>query len=200
MAEKRKDQIVKKATILFSKSGYDKVSIKELAAACMISEAALYRHFDSKQSIYDAVLDSAQHRISSEELFARLRQESDLEVILGETASFLIDILRKNDDLYRLLLYSALRGDLRAKEMYISVRGRFIEFVKSQIERFAELGLLYEIEPFITARCFIGSVLDCALGLNLWRGIDQHTISPAEAVANNIPIYARGLIKSKKSK
>ena len=195
MAEKRKDQIIKKATILFSKSGYDKVSIKELAAACEISEAALYRHFESKLSIYDAVLESAQHRISSTELFARLREEHDLEIILRETASFLINILKKNDDLYRLLLYSALRGDLRAKEMYISIRGRYIEFIKSQIERFEQQGLLYKNEPFITARCFVGSVMDCALGLNLWRGIDQHPVRPEEAVANNIPIYARGLIK-----
>ena len=197
MAENRKDQIIRKATALFSKSGYEKVSMKKLAAACNFSEAAIYRHFESKQSIYIAVLDSAQHRISTEALFAKLEQESDLENILHETAIFLIEFLTKNDDLYRLLLYSALRGDLKAKEMYINIRGRFIEFIKSQIERFQQQDLLYENEPFITARCFIGTVMDCALGLNLWRGIDKRMVKPEEAVANNIPIYGRGLVKKK---
>jgi AcrR family transcriptional regulator len=195
MTEDRKKQIIKEATALFSKFGYDKVSVKQIASACGVTDAALYRHFDSKADVYDQVLESLVTRIPHEELFERLRRIDDLEKVLHEMAKFLLDFLNRNDDLYRLLLFSALRGHVKARKIYAQIRGDLIEFIAGRLQEFKDQGITYDINPLITARCFIGMVMDCALGLNLWQSLGGKAVKPEEAIKNNIPIYARGLIK-----
>ncbi len=195
----RKNLILEQATILFSRDGFDSVTTRQIAEACGMSEAALYRHFPSKEGIYQAVLDSLLERIHCPDLFERLSKEDNLETILREIAGFLLTFLRENDDLYRLLLFAVLRGDEKAREIYLRLRGDFMMFLTRQLERFEEKGILYDIRPNITARCFIGMVMDCASGFNLWQGVDKIKVNPQESLANNIPIYARGLIKDKSS-
>ena len=76
----RKAQILSEATKLFSEFGYDKVTIKILANACGITEPALYRHYVSKDAIYDAVLDTIEKRILPvESIFNALEVHDDLE-------------------------------------------------------------------------------------------------------------------------
>lgn len=191
----RKEQIVTEATSLFSSRGYDKVSIKDLAAACGISEPALYRHFESKEDIYNAVLDSVEDRLNYQELFDKLADEEDIEVLLKNLSTHIIEFFTDNADLYRLLLYSALRGHHRAKQIFRLVRGAYVRFLMQQLDRLYAKKLIVKKNNEITARCFIGMVFDCALGTTLWRGFQGKLFDPLDIVQNNIPIYARGLRK-----
>lgn len=189
----RKQQILQEATRLFSKEGYDKVTIKQLAKAVGISEPALYRHYPSKEAIYDATLESLKTRLNTELLFAKLSQENDIELILTRLAEHIISFYSKNTDLYRLLLFSALRGDTKANQVFQLVRGSYIKFLIKQLDRLYKKGEIIKKKNDITARCFIGMVFDCSLGTTLWRGFQGKVYKPADIVANNIPIYVRGL-------
>ncbi|MBN2875048.1 MAG: TetR family transcriptional regulator [Spirochaetales bacterium] len=53
----RKIEIIKAAFELISSAGIQELTIKRIAQAVGVSEAALYRHFSSKASILTAVLD-----------------------------------------------------------------------------------------------------------------------------------------------
>lgn len=192
----RKAQILSEATKLFSEFGYDKVTIKMLADACGITEPALYRHYVSKDAIYDSVLDSIEKRLhDTQEVFDKLAVHRDIEKLLKEFAQHIISYFSKNEDLYRLLLFAALRDHNKAKRVYQSVRGRYVRFLIQQLDTFFEEGLIIEKNNDITARCFTGMVFDCALGITLWRGMQGKIFKPEDVVANNIPIYARGLVK-----
>lgn len=193
----RKHQIIVEATRLFSLEGYDRVSTRQLADACEISEAALYKHFKSKAEIYDAVLDSLPARLQCDALFEQLSDVDDLERILMNTAEFLIRFLTDNVDLYRLLLFSALSGHEKAKKISSEIRGRFINFITEHLMRLKQQAKIVDINPKITARCFIGMIMDCAMGINLLESSGGERVEPARAIANNIPIYVRGLINRK---
>lgn len=51
-----KGKILKTALHLFAQSGFDAVSTSQIADALSITKGALYRHFESKQAIFDAIL------------------------------------------------------------------------------------------------------------------------------------------------
>ena len=53
-----KQKILDKALALFSKKGYDAVSVGEIAKAVDIKAPSLYNHFPSKQAIFDAIVES----------------------------------------------------------------------------------------------------------------------------------------------
>ena len=189
----RKKQILEEATKLFSEYGYDKVTIKTLAEACGITEPALYRHYESKEAIYDRVLDSIEERLSDVDIFSELGDETDLEKFLMGFAGHIIDFYSTNKDLYRLLLFSALREHPKAKRVYEMIRGAYIKFLIRKLDSFYQAGIVIEKNNEITARCFTGMVFDCALGVTLWKNYHGKQFPPADVIANNIPIYVRGL-------
>jgi AcrR family transcriptional regulator len=192
-ADSRKQQIIAEATRLFSRQGFDKVTTKELAASCDVSEPALYRYFPSKEAIYDAVLASLESRLEVDELFARLREEPDVEKLLAELASQIIDFFRTNQDIYRLMLYSTLCGHAKARKVYRAIRGTYVEFLIEQLNRFRAANLILAKNNEITARCFVGMVFECALSSTLFKGFLGKRYHAAEVVQNNISIFARGL-------
>jgi AcrR family transcriptional regulator len=189
----RKTQILLEATRLFSVDGYDKVTVKHLAEAVGISEPALYRHFSSKEQVYDAVLESIESRLDTETLFERLKEEDNLETLLRQLAEHIISFFVENEDLYRLLLFSALSGHGRAREVYQLVRGSYVKFLTKQLDRLHKKKIIIKKRNDITARCFTGMVFECALGMTLWRGFHTREYMPEELMTNNIPIYVRGL-------
>lgn len=193
MVVDRKGQILREATRLFAEFGFDKVTIKDLADACGITEPALYRHFSSKEAIYEAVLDSIEQRLCSQTVFNSLRNELNLENLLRSLARHVLDFFTENRDIYRLLLYSALRDHAKAKCVYQMIRGAYVDFLEDQFDRLYRHDLIIKKNNLITARCFVGMVFDCALGTTLWKNYQGKTYKPQEVIDNNVPIYIRGL-------
>ena len=189
----RKEQILQFATEAFSRDGYDRVTVKQLADRCGITEPAVYRHFESKDAIYVAVLESLPKRLRYQELFDQLASEDDLEVIFKSVARHIIAFYTENADIYRLLLYAALRGHDRAKRIFELIRGPYVKFLQAQFDRLQAQGKIVQKQNEITARCFVGMVFDCAMGNSLWKGLQGKSYDPETIVNNNIPIYVRGL-------
>lgn len=191
----RRAQIVEEATELFSRKGFGKVSIKEIAEACSVSDAALYRHFKSKDAIYSAVLDSVASRLSDEDVLESLENEYDIEALLKGLATHIVTFFTADPAIQRLLLFSALEGHERSKTVFDLIRGRYVRFLKTQLDVMYEAGHIVEKDNEITARCFIGMVFDCALGFSLWKGMQGKVHKPSKVIANNVPIYVGGLKK-----
>lgn len=54
---KTKEHILMEATILFAQKGFAAVSMRDLAEVIGLKPASLYNHFESKEALWDAVLD-----------------------------------------------------------------------------------------------------------------------------------------------
>lgn len=60
--EDTKQRILDEALRLFSQSGYDAVSVERIASAVGIKAPSLYKHFKSKQEIFDAIVAKTYRR------------------------------------------------------------------------------------------------------------------------------------------
>ena len=56
--EDTKQKILEKALELFSESGYDSVSVGQIAEAVGIKAPSLYNHFQSKRAIFEAIVEA----------------------------------------------------------------------------------------------------------------------------------------------
>ena len=52
-----KERILDDALILFAQNGYKGTNLRDLAARLELSKSALYKHYDSKEAIWNALLD-----------------------------------------------------------------------------------------------------------------------------------------------
>jgi AcrR family transcriptional regulator len=189
----KKAQLIEAAAVAFSREGFDRVSVKSLAEACQISEPAVYKHFRSKDAIYEAVLDSIDQRMERTDLFVRLKKESKIETILHGLADHVISFFTANEDIYRLLLFASLSDHPKAGQVFSVIRGAYVVFLKKQLDRLRKEGKIRPVNHEITARCFIGMVFDCAMSNTLFKRSQGRSFKPAETIANNVPIYARGI-------
>jgi len=65
-----KELILKEALKQFSQKGYDGTSMSDIAVPLGISKAALYKHFKSKQQIFDEIIE--QSEVKYKDLFEKL--------------------------------------------------------------------------------------------------------------------------------
>ncbi len=106
----RKESILSAAQGLFASKGLHGVSVDEIARAVNVSPAILYRHFDSKQTLYAAVLNK----------FACQRQSyvdtvvshgTNFEDVLAGMTQVYIENIAQNPDILRIELHSLLEGN-----------------------------------------------------------------------------------------
>lgn len=57
MSPTTKERILDEALILFAQNGYKGTNLRDLAARLELSKSALYKHYDSKEAIWNALLD-----------------------------------------------------------------------------------------------------------------------------------------------
>ena len=126
-ASQRKQQIIDVATSLFSSHSYEKVTMGMVAAACEITEPALYRHFISKDKLYEEVLQSLSKKVDITELTAEVERSSDIETILDAVANHILTSNLKQTELSRLLLYASLEKHSLARHVFAAVRMPYIE-------------------------------------------------------------------------
>ena len=69
-----KQMILEEALNLFSTNGYDGVTIKDIAKAVGIKDSSLYKHFKSKQELYDSLLKEMNERFDETVSLYRLPQ------------------------------------------------------------------------------------------------------------------------------
>jgi len=62
-AAERRNQLIESAGAVFARRGYAGTGTRDLATAAGVSEPILYRHFDGKAGLFQAVLERAETRL-----------------------------------------------------------------------------------------------------------------------------------------
>jgi len=103
--EERRAQILRAAARAFADGGFAATSMDDVAAAAGITKLIVYRHFESKEELYAAVLDGVSTRLREE--WTRLATEYDGS--RGVSVRALLTVAREDPAGYRLLVFHAPR-------------------------------------------------------------------------------------------
>ncbi len=101
--DERQAQILGAAAAAFARGGYAATSMEDVAVEAGITRLIVYRHFESKEELYRAVLTAVTERLAEEwETGMRLREH-------GFVFRALLTVAREQPDGYRLLFEYAAR-------------------------------------------------------------------------------------------
>ena len=95
----KKESILSAALELFANDGYSVTSTSKIAKKAGVSEGLIFRHFENKKGLLDAIVTDAQRRLS--EVFAHILFEEDPKEVIRKTIvlpfeSSKIDNVEKN--------------------------------------------------------------------------------------------------------
>jgi len=104
----RRTSLLQAAATAFARAGYQATSMDDVAAEAGVTRLIVYRHFDSKEELYRAVLEQV-----SGHLVEALDQQSDLlpadTGTGGRVVGAMLAVARRNPDGFRLLWVHARR-------------------------------------------------------------------------------------------
>ncbi|MEM9820084.1 MAG: helix-turn-helix domain-containing protein [Bacteroidota bacterium] len=99
MTEKQ-EKILKSALKLFAEQGYNATSTSKIAKDAKVSEALIFRHFQSKEGLLEAVLAEGEKRLQL--LYADILIEPNPKTLLRKTLEMPFDRSQSSYDFWRL--------------------------------------------------------------------------------------------------
>ncbi len=90
----KKESILSAALELFANDGYSATSTSKIAKKAGVSEGLIFRHFENKKGLLDAIVESAQLRLS--EISAHILFESDPKQVIHKTIELPFNIAANN--------------------------------------------------------------------------------------------------------
>jgi AcrR family transcriptional regulator len=101
--DERQAQILTAAATAFARGGYAATSMEDVAAEAGITRLIVYRHFESKEALYAAVLSRVTERLAEEWSESAARRDH------GYAFRTILTVAREQPDGFRLLFEYAVR-------------------------------------------------------------------------------------------
>lgn len=154
-AEERRASILAVAKVLFADSGYHGVSIDEIAKRLAVSPAVLYQHFDSKENLYDSVLDQITcHRENYVE--AILQGPDDFGSILACMTKICIKSIALDPDYLKMEMHCMLEESAAVQQFFESRWKNFVDYIEISLQELRQEGRVNKIDPRTASLMFQG--------------------------------------------
>jgi AcrR family transcriptional regulator len=155
----RRGQIIEAAASLFSRKGFNGTTTREVAEAVGVSEAAVFKHFATKEELYAAIIEAkAQTEQILSTAIAAAKTKDDARV-LRALAKEMIARGQADPTLMRLLLFSALEGHSLSEMFFRSHFQQVDRFLRRYIADRVAAGVFRPTDPRLAAWHFMGMVV-----------------------------------------
>jgi TetR/AcrR family transcriptional regulator len=194
-AEKRREQLLQVAVDLFSRKGFNGTTTREIAASAGVTEALIFRHFETKERLYTAIIDQKVNSPDAAAWIAELRSamnRDDDEAVIRQLISAIISLHRTDPKFERLMLYAALEGNEIALMYMLQVTASIVDAFRTYFLRRQEQGDLSPIGPDVALMAIAGMAKNYALSKYV-HGLKEHCISDVQAVESFTRIAMDGL-------
>lgn len=191
----RRTQIVDVAMRLFASKGFKGTTTRAIATAAGVSEAIIFRHFETKEDLYNAIIAHTIELRSSlwESLGANVKTTQDLPTTLRDFARTFVQLNRNDPTFIRLMMYSSLEDHQFRANFFASSRSKRQSSIREAIQRGIETGELRNVDPALTSRSFFHTLLQYSVS----SFISSSTPPPPEVdhamIDNLINVFLNGL-------
>ena len=196
----RRRQLLDAALELFSRKGFDGATTKEIASVAGVTEAIIFRHFPSKQALYNAVLDSKHEECGHQECLSKLQacmQRKDDAGVFRTLSSKILESYRTDARFERILLFAALEGH----ELGLAHHRRFalpiFELLRDYIAGRQREGALRNYDAGTLVAAVAGMAQNYAIYTELFEFMPP-TVDDAEVVEIFVNIMMSGIRLKKK--
>lgn len=183
-----KERILREAERLFSQRGYQAVSIRELAQACGVTNAALYYHFRDKEDIFYQMARRHFERLASA-LQAALDQAGDdlyaRFLALGQT--YAAHLRCRQDSAHVFAEAMRKLGLERAQALQAHFRRHVLTVVVDALRAGQAAGQVRALDPVLAAEAFLN-----LLGVLRFHMADESSMP--EIVARLVDYFLYGVM------
>lgn len=193
----RRKQLLRAAIETFSRKGFGGTKTKDIAVAAGVSEAILFRHFATKEDLYNAILDEQELQISADDdglKIEELIRKRDDAGVLRLVGTHIIGLFRDDPAFHRLIMFASLEGHVMATLFRERIATRRGEFLKRYIHQRQKEGVFRKLDPSVIQLAIMSLFVHYAMGRYIFgfKGPGRVGERPDESVIADIATIALG--------
>ncbi len=163
-----KEKILHTALKLFSEKGYDGVGVREIAREVGIRESALYKHYSSKQEIFDSIIIIMSERYEQEITTYQLSEQISASLTKSEAMESLIKMCTLQISLYmkdttgcqlrRLLAFEQVKNTELGKKFSRLILDGGLDQIAAIFTELVNSGSYRKADPYVMAIQFYSPI------------------------------------------
>ena len=187
-ASERRATILAVAKVLFSDKGYHGVSVDEIARRLGVSPAILYRHFASKEALYEEVLNAIACKRESY-VEAIVNSDGSFADVLRKITRIYIDSVSKDPDYLRMELQSALEGSDATRQFFENRWRPFTDFIEFSLQEVTVEKGLPGVNGRVAAMAFQGMIREALYAKCIYRSPRYRELSLQELAEQLVTLF-----------
>jgi len=189
-AEERRASIIKVAKRLFAHTGFHGVSIDEIVKEVGVSPAILYRHFESKDELYAAVLQefSATRESYVEAVVA---DDNGFEQVLRGMTTVFVSSIMNHPDMLKMEMHSQLEGSTASQEFFLNRWKSFTDYIEYNLSELQSQNKIKPINEKAAALMYQGIIREVLIQKSLQQTDRFHETPVAILVDEVITLFMR---------
>jgi len=183
-AEERRATIITVAKRLFAHTGFHGVSIDDIVSEVGVSPAILYRHFESKEELYQAVL---QEFSATRESYIEAVVADDIgfeQVLRGMTTVFVSSIIN-HPDMLKMEMHSQLEDSSASQDFFLNRWKSFTDYIEFSLNELQALGKIKPINAQAAALMYQGMIREVLI-LKCMQQSDRLKDTPIALLVDDI--------------
>ncbi|MFX0560632.1 TetR/AcrR family transcriptional regulator [Tepidibacillus infernus] len=188
-------KILESAVKIFSQKGFSGSTTKEIAKEAGVSEATIFRYFETKKDLLFALISPAMVK-SITDLFIDIHGKNDVEIL----KNFLrrnTEAVQENKDLLKIVLYEALFYPEIKQTMFQEVIQKKSKLLEKYFDQQREAGNLTDIEPRIATQALLGMLIGYVIWKHILKDHDIDQFNEEKVLDDMVQIFLHGIKKNR---
>lgn len=191
-SEETRSRILEAAIKLFSNRGYNKASVDDICAEAGISKGAFYHHFESKQALFRALLNTWLQAIDN--AIEASKDKTAPETFMQMTEAFPHVFEAAGDGLPMFLeFWLQASRDKKIWEASVAPYRRYHKYFTALIKKGQDEGSFVEVDPALTSRMIVAT----AMGLLMQSLLDPQGANWEKVAYDSTAMLVNSLLKDR---
>jgi AcrR family transcriptional regulator len=191
-----REKIIQAALEVFADKGLHGATVVEIAKAAGITGGALYRYFDSKEEIFQAVVDAHTTTMQALDLVRDLMPELEPKTALKFIARGMFLFFYSDWDFIRMVIGEAVKNPEAASPFLEKMLNPARDFVRECVELWKGKGVLKEdVDPVLATSAFMGMMGYLLIEKDVFKYPELEGVELTDLVDRYIAIFLEGILK-----
>lgn len=189
-----REKILETALKLFSEKGYLGATTKKIAKEAGLAEVTLFRHFASKEKLFEEVINKGSFLPALKGLMPEIR-DMPYEDALIRIAGRFLEILHLRKDLIKIMQSEFRRYPEKIHEIYHAFIDEIFRTLASYFNAMQKKGILTKFNTEAAARAFLGMFFSYFNAQELMMRSKYRDMDIEATIKEYVKIFARGTLK-----
>jgi AcrR family transcriptional regulator len=196
MTKDTKEKILDAGLSLFSKKGYLGATTKEIAKKARVAELTLFRHFSSKERLFEEAIKSRSFLPALKGLLPELKDLAYTDALI-EIANRYLERLSERRDLIKIMHSEIHLYPAKVREIQQKFVGEIVGTLASYFRGLQERRMLKDFDPELGARAFLSMFFSYFTSQEFVADKKQRFSDKDEVVGEFVKIFVSGTMVTK---